>query len=723
MSYYWVDIFIAFLYAFKGVVLVLSIAMLVLGLDDLFIDIVYWGRRLKRFLNIFRYRAHADEELLYQIAEKPLAIMVPAWQESQVIGDMARLLTQTLDYENYQLFIGTYPNDSETQAEVDKICSAYPNVHKVICVRPGPTSKADCLNNIVDAIQRFESAAGIRFAGFILHDAEDVVSPLELRLFNYLLPRKDLIQVPVYPLVPERRGFTGGHYLDEFAEYHSKDVVVREALIGQVPSAGVGTCFSHRAITTLLREGDGVAFDTWSLTEDYDIGYRLNEHGLACVFVRWSVKDDRLSPSREHRRGVTDYVAGVICVREHFPLTMKAIVRQKARWITGIVFQGTQRLGWSKRPAVNYFLWRDRRGVIAYPLALLVTVLFVLMLGLWVNALLIPSAWNFLSIMDGEWLRWLLLINGALFINRLFQRFFFVTVYYGFFQGVMSMPRMFWSNVINFLANMRALKIFWGQRRNKPLAWDKTEHEFPTVDHISRDPVGGRLVRMGAISSPALDHVLESPRERRLGRELLHRGLIDSYQLARALAEQAGVEWRKVNPFELEPGLVEDWPRRLALRYSALPLEVRDGTLIVGCESALSPVSLRAMGRQSGRKVSMCLVPQGTVTVGLRYWYFPPEEAADVHRLREIIRSSATPDTLLEGYCRHQVLLGELIDERGWIPPAIMTQALLDFEPTEQSLGDHLIARRLLTRERLEEMLTIQASEQRQARAILEETV
>lgn len=331
MSYYWVDIFIAFLYTLKGVVLVLSIAMLVLGVDDLFIDIVYWGRRLKRFLNIFRYRAHADEELLYQVAEKPLAIMVPAWQEAQVIGDMARLLTQTLDYENYQLFIGTYPNDPETQAEVDKICNAYPNVHKVVCVRPGPTSKADCLNNIVDAIQQFESAAGIRFAGFILHDAEDVVSPLELRLFNYLLPRKDLIQVPVYPLVPALRGFTGGHYLDEFAEYHSKDVVVREALIGQVPSAGVGTCFSHRAITTLLREGDGIAFDTWSLTEDYDIGYRLNEHCLSCVFVRLSVKDDRLSPSREHRRGVTNYVAGVICVREHFPLTMKAIVRQKAR--------------------------------------------------------------------------------------------------------------------------------------------------------------------------------------------------------------------------------------------------------------------------------------------------------------------------------------------------------------------------------------------------------
>ena len=723
MSYYFIDAFIAFLFLMKGVVLVLAVAMLLLGLDDLFIDVAYWGRRLKRFVFIFRHRDHADEETLYQASEMPIAIMVPAWKEAEVIGDMARLLTQTIDYENYQLFIGTYPNDAETQAEVDKVYSVYTNVHKVVCVRPGPTSKADCLNNIIDAIQRFESLAGIQFSGLVLHDAEDVVSPLELRLFNYLLPRKDLIQVPVYPLVPERRGFTGGHYLDEFAEYHSKDVVVREALIGQVPSAGVGTCFSHRAITTLLREGDGIPFDTWSLTEDYDIGYRLSEHGLSCAFVRLSVKDRRLSPSREYHPGVTDYVAGVICVREHFPLTMRAIVRQKARWITGIVFQGTQRLGWSHRPGVNYFLWRDRRGVIAYPLALLVTMLFVLMLVLWGISFFMLDSWRFLSIMDGQWVRWVLFLNGVLLVNRLFQRFYFVSVYYGFRQGAMSAPRMLWSNVINFLANMRALKVFWEQRKKNSLSWDKTIHEFPEVDSVARDPIGARLVKMGAITSQELDSVLESPRERRLGRELLHRGLIGSHQLANALAGQAGVEWRKLNPFSLDPELVKLWPKRLALRYSTLPLELRGDTLLIGCENALSPVSLRAMGRQIGKEVRFCLVPQGTVTVGLRYWYFPPEKSAGVYELRDKMLESDCPEELLEKYCRHQVLLGDLIAERGWIPPAVMTQALLDFEPTERSLGEHLVERNLLTKERLNDILSIQASEQQKARQALEETV
>jgi len=86
-----------------------------------------------------------------------------------------------------------------------------------------------------------------------------------------------LIQVPVYPFERSWTNFTSMCYLDEFAEVHGKDIVVREAIAGQVPSAGVGTCFSRRAVLALVADGDGIAFDTQSLTEDYDIGFRLKE--------------------------------------------------------------------------------------------------------------------------------------------------------------------------------------------------------------------------------------------------------------------------------------------------------------------------------------------------------------------------------------------------------------------------------------------------------------
>ncbi|NIZ65103.1 phage adsorption protein NrfB, partial [Escherichia coli] len=260
------DVFATWLYGLKVIAITLAVIMFISGLDDFFIDVVYWVRRIKRKLSVYRRYPRMSYRELYKPDEKPLAIMVPAWNETGVIGNMAELAATTLDYENYYIFVGTYPNDPDTQRDVDEVCARFPNVHKVVCARPGPTSKADCLNNVLDAITQFERSANFAFAGFILHDAEDVISPMELRLFNYLVERKDLIQIPVYPFEREWTHFTSMTYIDEFSELHGKDVPVREALAGQVPSAGVGTCFSRRAVTALLADGDGIAFDVQSLT-------------------------------------------------------------------------------------------------------------------------------------------------------------------------------------------------------------------------------------------------------------------------------------------------------------------------------------------------------------------------------------------------------------------------------------------------------------------------
>lgn len=244
------DVFATWLYGLKVIAITLAVIMFISGLDDFFIDVVYWVRRIKRKLSVYRRYPRMSYRELYKPDEKPLAIMVPAWNETGVIGNMAELAATTLDYENYHIFVGTYPNDPDTQRDVDEVCARFPNVHKVICARPGPTSKADCLNNVLDAITQFERSANFAFAGFILHDAEDVISPMELRLFNYLVERKDLIQIPVYPFEREWTHFTSMTYIDEFSELHGKDVPVREALAGQVPSAGVGT---EEQLDTALR--------------------------------------------------------------------------------------------------------------------------------------------------------------------------------------------------------------------------------------------------------------------------------------------------------------------------------------------------------------------------------------------------------------------------------------------------------------------------------------
>ncbi|MDY9369206.1 phage adsorption protein NrfB, partial [Escherichia coli] len=383
------------------IAITLAVIMFISGLDDFFIDVVYWVRRIKRKLSVYRRYPRMSYRELYKPDEKPLAIMVPAWNETGVIGNMAELAATTLDYENYHIFVGTYPNDPDTQRDVDEVCARFPNVHKVVCARPGPTSKADCLNNVLDAITQFERSANFAFAGFILHDAEDVISPMELRLFNYLVERKDLIQIPVYPFEREWTHFTSMTYIDEFSELHGKDVPVREALAGQVPSAGVGTCFSRRAVTALLADGDGIAFDVQSLTEDYDIGFRLKEKGMTEIFVRFPVVDE--AKEREQRKFLQHArTSNMICVREYFPDTFSTAVRQKSRWIIGIVFQGFKTHKWTSSLTLNYFLWRDRKGAISNFVSFLAMLVMIQLLLLLAYESLWPDAWQIPSSLIAE---------------------------------------------------------------------------------------------------------------------------------------------------------------------------------------------------------------------------------------------------------------------------------------------------------------------------------
>jgi adsorption protein B len=65
------------------------------------------------------------------------------------------------------------------------------------------------------------------------------------------------------------------------------------------------------------------------------------------------------------------------------PRDWQHAIRQKSRWIVGIVFQGTSNLGWSRTGALNYFLWRDRRGLFAYLLSFLVNLLLLVLLAMW----------------------------------------------------------------------------------------------------------------------------------------------------------------------------------------------------------------------------------------------------------------------------------------------------------------------------------------------------
>jgi adsorption protein B len=216
----------------------------------------------------------------------------------------------------------------------------YANVTQLIVPHSGPTCKADCLNWIVKGIREYQEQHGIRFAGVILYDAEDVVDTLSLKLFNCLMPEWDLVQIPIISLERPWWNLIGGHYMDEFAEAHCKEIHVREWFAGIVPGAGVGTGYSMRALDAATAGVDGDCFATDSLTEDYEFSFRVRESGLKQAFVRLPV--ERRLPRRSlfNRKPGLVVQRDFITTREFFPDLFWASVRQKTRWVIGISLQG-----------------------------------------------------------------------------------------------------------------------------------------------------------------------------------------------------------------------------------------------------------------------------------------------------------------------------------------------------------------------------------------------
>ena len=473
---------------------VVGVVFLVSGIDDLFIDICYLARVLyKRLFVAPRYPALREQELRVR-PEQPIAVMIPAWRESSVIRQMLLNTRSRLDYTNYVIFVGTYPNDPATAREVDGLEEVGAFVIRVTVPHPGPTNKADCLNWIYHAIRRYEAVEGIAFQIFVMQDCEDVIHPLCYRLFNYLIPRKDMVQLPVLSLERRWREFTGGHYLDEFAQLHYKDLVVRELLDRSLPAAGVGVAFSRRALAAVAAANRGEIFSTKSLTEDYDFGFRLKRLGMRQIFVKFEVERDLVvrgdaeSSSRRTRR-----VRELVGVREYFPATLRSAIRQKSRWVIGIAMQGWSHLGWSSDWRTNYMLYRDRKPLITN----LATVggygVVSVVLSVWVMQWLWPDAYRFPPIVQrGSTLWYMLMINFALLVLRVLQRAYCVWRLHGYRQAALSIPRMAWANVVNFAATVRAMRLYLRYlHTGRAIVWDKTDHIYPALESIPfRRPLG-----------------------------------------------------------------------------------------------------------------------------------------------------------------------------------------------------------------------------------------
>jgi len=433
-----------------------GVGFLLFAVNDLLVDLIYFARRLWRGMTVYsRYRRTYASYYVFNKDPGFIAILVPAWDEATVIASMLRATLTRLDYDYYRIFVGHYRNDPATAAAI--ISVGDPRVEIVEVGADGPTTKADCLNHLYDALIAHETANGCAAKAVVLHDAEDVVHRYELRIFDGLIDRAAVIQLPVLPLPSTHSRWIAGHYCDEFAEAHIKELVVREAVGAAIPLAGVGCAIARRPLAQLAAIHDGRPFAGSSMTEDYEVGLRLGALGHKTMFVR--IPADPVDRSAVASRG-------------HFPTTLGAAVRQKARWLGGIALAGWDRLGWTGGIGERWMRMRDRRG----PLAALLLVAAYVAAILWSQIWLAEMLGAPIKARVSPALITLLTVNGFLLAWRISMRALFTASAYGWRQGLLSIPRLVVGNVIAMLAAARAISLHIGGGATR---WDKTHHIFP----------------------------------------------------------------------------------------------------------------------------------------------------------------------------------------------------------------------------------------------------
>jgi len=420
-------------------------------------------------INLSSFDDAVIDFLAFGIARLPLArgptsptqvstvgVFVANWGEEDVLermveGNLARIAMPTVS-----LYLGVYPNDTGTRDVAMALAKKHPErVRVIVNTLPGPTSKGQMLNEMFRQVYSAPEPPDLA----VLHDSEDVIDPRTFEVYAAYAADHDFIQVPVFSLSSAHRSLVAATYMDEFAERHTREMIVRNALGATIPSAGVGTCMTRRLVQHFVRVRDNVLM-TGCVTEDYILGVEAKRAGFKAAFAAISANE---------RHGL-DYVA----TREFFPRSLAASIKQKTRWVYGINFEATRKLGWAGDVWDRYFFLRDRKGAVTNFLP--PVSLFLLMMFLFGGAdpsATLPEVRDLLSFSVS--------VNMGFLLLRYIVRVGACHRVYGIWDPVGIALRWPVALYVNMAAVWRAWKTYLGESEfgTRPIVWSKTVHEIP----------------------------------------------------------------------------------------------------------------------------------------------------------------------------------------------------------------------------------------------------
>jgi adsorption protein B len=555
----------------------LAALTLISGLDDLLLDLaclIDWLRRR---------RAPPAAPPDCAGPEKPVAVLIPLWLESRVIGRMLEHNVAAMRYENYVIFAGAYPNDSQTIEALHQAEARFTKVHLALCPHDGPTSKADCLNWVYQRMLLYEQEHAAHFEVIVVHDAEDLIHPDELRWINRYMDRYGMVQIPVLPLKTPFRKFTHGIYCDEFAEFQTKDMPARRLLGGFMPSNGVGTGYARWVLEKAAVAHRNRIFDPGCLTEDYECGIRLHKLGCPQLFV--PIQFSGGNP---------------VATREFFPERFRHALKQRTRWVMGIALQAWERHGWSGGFCQAYWFWRDRKGLVGNPVSALANLILAYGIATWAWSRHTGGAWGIEGAVCSSTMQAMLWATLLLQLHRVAVRCGCVARIYGWSFAAGVPLRVFWANWINCFATVAALSRYASARvRGVPLVWFKTEHMYPSRAALRghKRPLGEVLVRAGYLDEEQLRRALSTkPPGMRLGEHLAAAGALPETVIYTGLSLQQSVPFEPLESSHISLRVARALPGFVARRWRIIPFRIDEGRLYVAGPELPTDDMVRQLG-------------------------------------------------------------------------------------------------------------------------------
>jgi adsorption protein B len=415
-----------------------------------------------------------------------------------------------------------------------------------------------------------------------------------------------MVQVPVLALPTPAAEMVHGVYCDDFAEYQSKDIPVRQFLGGFIPSNGVGTGYSRLILEKLAEAHENRIFDPACLTEDYENGYRIHQLGGRQLFVPIHLS-----------------AGAPIATREYFPRRFRAALRQRTRWTMGIALQSWERYGWRFPLNQLYWIWRDRKGLAGSLASPLANLLFVWGAGGCLPGMERYRWWAPLA-GGGTWLRAAFAGTLVLSVLNLAVRAGCSARIYGWGFAWAAPLRAVVANWINCFATVLALgRYLRAKIRRQPLVWLKTEHIYPGLSALvmHKRRLGEVLVTCGAVDQALLEKVLRhKPEDERLSDYLQRTGVIGEFALYRALSVQQNLPFGMAELYPIMPRATRALPAAVARRWKVLPYRVEMGELYLASPEIPCEEMTRELSRFSRLTLRHHLVTASEYEELARIW-------------------------------------------------------------------------------------------------------